>query len=345
LTQDAAAMKPLHVTWFALIASVLGACTSSEKPKTDPAAATSASAVASGRPRRPNAIPAPPDVATPPENAQKTASGLASLVLQPGTGTEHPAATDKVKVHYTGWNQKDGEMFDSSVAKNRPADFRLDQVIKGWTEGVQLMVVGEKRRFWIPAALAYGDKSKRPGGPSGDLTFDVELLEITVSPKPPPAPSDVAAAPKTAKKTASGLQYVVIKKGTGKDSPKPTDMVEVNYTGWTPDGKMFDSSVPNGKPAKFRVDRVVKGWTEGLQLMKAGDQLRLWVPADLAYGDKPSRPEQPAGPLVFDVELVSFAEAPVGHGRMPRPMGSGAASAGGPPSAPPRVAPAPAATQ
>ncbi len=338
-------MKSLHATWFALTTALLAACTKTENPSPDgTTSAASASASAAQKGRRANAIPAPPDVATPPEGAQKTATGLASLVLQPGSGTAHPAATDKVRVNYTGWNQKDGEMFDSSVGKPKPAEFRLDKVIKGWTEGVQLMVKGEKRRFWIPAALAYGDKGRRPGGPSGDLTFDVELLDIIETPKPPPAPADVAAAPKTAKKTASGLQYVVLKKGAGKDSPKPTDLVEVIHTGWTPDGKMFDSSVPEGKPAKFRVDRVNKGWTEALQLMHAGDQVRVWLPADLGYGDKPARPEQPSGPLVYDLELVSFSEAPAGHGRMPRPGASGAPGASGS-GAPPRVALPPAASQ
>src|SRR4029078_11015785 len=101
------------------------------------------------------------------------------------------------------------------------------------------MVVGEKRRFWIPAGLAYGET---PGGgrPGGMLVFDVELLGITGAPK---TPEDVAAAPKTAKKTKSGIAYKVLKKGTGKDHPKADSTVEVHYSGWTTDGKMFDSSV------------------------------------------------------------------------------------------------------
>ena len=69
-------------------------------------------------------------------------------------------------------------MFDSSVTRGRPATFPLDKVVKGWTEGLQLMKVGDKMRFWIPADLAYGDKPKRPGAPSGDLIFDVELIAI-----------------------------------------------------------------------------------------------------------------------------------------------------------------------
>jgi peptidylprolyl isomerase len=82
-----------------------------------------------------------------------------------------------VRVHYSGWT-KDGKMFDSSVARGEPTSFGLNQVIPGWTEGVQLMVVGEKTRFWIPGKMAYGDEPKRPGAPSGPLTFDVELLDI-----------------------------------------------------------------------------------------------------------------------------------------------------------------------
>jgi 2-C-methyl-D-erythritol 4-phosphate cytidylyltransferase len=103
-------------------------------------------------------------------------SGLASRVLEAGTGTEHPAATSRVVVHYTGWTT-DGRMFDSSVVRGQPALFPLNGVIRGWTEGVQLMVEGEKRRFWIPANLAYGEN---PGGgrPGGLLVFDVELIDI-----------------------------------------------------------------------------------------------------------------------------------------------------------------------
>jgi FKBP-type peptidyl-prolyl cis-trans isomerase len=120
-----------------------------------------------------DALAAPPDVAAPPEDAEFTESGLASKVLQEGTGTEHPTATSTVTVHYTGW-KTDGTMFDSSVKRGKKSSFPLNRVIKGWTEGLQLMVVGEKRRFWIPADLAYGENGRVPGM----LVFDVELFEI-----------------------------------------------------------------------------------------------------------------------------------------------------------------------
>ena len=119
-------------------------------------------------------IPAPPDVAAPPANAAKTTSGLSSKVIQAGSGKAHPAKTDLVTVHYTGWTT-DGKMFDSSkIGGGKPATFPLDRVIAGWTEGVQLMVEGEKTRFWIPEALAYKGQS----APYGMLVFDVELLKI-----------------------------------------------------------------------------------------------------------------------------------------------------------------------
>jgi len=124
----------------------------------------------------PKPIPAPPDVAAPPADAVRTPTGLASKVLRPGRSNERPTAASTVVVHYTGWTT-DGRMFDSSVARGEPAEFALRQVITGWTEGLQLMVVGEQRRFWIPGNLAY-DNSDRPDAPRGVLVFDIELLEV-----------------------------------------------------------------------------------------------------------------------------------------------------------------------
>jgi FKBP-type peptidyl-prolyl cis-trans isomerase len=251
-------------------------------------------------PAAPPGIPAPADVAAVPGDAEKSASGLAWKVLQPGTGTTKPGPSDKVQVNYTGWTT-DGRMFDSSVVRGRPASFGVGQVIKGWTEGLQLMTQGEKRRFWIPANLAYGDQAVG-GRPSGMLVFDVELLGITSAPQ---VPEDVAAVPKNAKHTKSGLAYRILTPGKGTAKPKATDQVKVHYSGWTTDGRMFDSSVMRGAPATFRLDQVIKGWTEGLQLMHVGDKARLWIPGNLAYGDQAGG-GRPSGMLVFDVELLEI---------------------------------------
>jgi peptidylprolyl isomerase len=119
-------------------------------------------------------VPPPSDVAAPPPDATRTGSGLAYKVLQAGTGTRHPRPNSSVTVHYTGWST-DGKTFDSSVTRGQPATFGLDGVIPGWTEGVQMMVEGEKRRFWIPATLAYAGQ---PDKPQGMLVFDIELIRI-----------------------------------------------------------------------------------------------------------------------------------------------------------------------
>jgi len=242
---------------------------------------------------------APADVAAPPADAEKTASGLASKVLRPGTGEGRPGPRDSVTVHYTGWTT-DGRKFDSSLDRGEPATFPLDRVIAGWTEGLQLMTVGEKRRFWIPMELAY---QGRPGRPYGMLVFDVELLDFQKAPEPWPVPEDVACPPADAERTASGLASKVLKPGHGKDKPTATSRVTVHYTGWTTDGKMFDSSVSRGQVATFPLNQVIAGWTEGLQLMVVGERRRFWIPENLAYQ---GRPGAPAGMLVFDVELIDF---------------------------------------
>ncbi|WP_406803166.1 FKBP-type peptidyl-prolyl cis-trans isomerase [Alkalimarinus alittae] len=111
------------------------------------------------------------------EGVKTTASGLQYQVLNKGTGVVHPKRTDRVKVHYHG-TLIDGTVFDSSVARGQPIDFGLNQVIKGWTEGLQLMVEGEKTRLFIPSELAYGDSGAGAIGPGSVLIFEVKLLGI-----------------------------------------------------------------------------------------------------------------------------------------------------------------------
>jgi peptidylprolyl isomerase len=120
---------------------------------------------------------APVDAADMPSGVHVTESGLGTCVVRAGTGSAHPQTTDYVVVHYLGWNSADG-VFDASVLRQTSARFRLDQVIAGWTEGVQLMVAGEVRRFFIPEYLAY---QGQPARPAGMLLFDVELLDVSAT--------------------------------------------------------------------------------------------------------------------------------------------------------------------
>ena len=130
------------------------------------------------------------------------------------------------------------------------------------------------------------------------------------------------------KTTASGLQYKLIKDGTGAQ-PKATDMVTVNYRGTLIDGTEFDSSYKRGQPATFPVNGVIKGWTEALQLMKQGSKYQLFIPANLAYGERAMGPDiGPNSTLIFEVELQDIKPAPT-----PAPQGA--------PKVPPQASPAP----
>ena len=120
-----------------------------------------------------NSAPAPP---THPDGIQVTYTGLKSKILRAGQGGSTPNSLSTVTAHYTGMTL-DGEVFDSSITRGEPSEFPLDQVIAGWTEGLQLMTKGEKRRFWIPAKLAYGENPSG-GKPGGELIFDIELIDF-----------------------------------------------------------------------------------------------------------------------------------------------------------------------
>ena len=241
-------------------------------------------------------LTAPDNVAAAPAEAERTASGLASMVLAPGSGEEHPEADDWVRVHYTGWTT-DGEVFDSSVQRGNPIALPLDKVIDGWTEGVQLMVAGERRRFWVPEELAYKGQE---GLPQGTLVFDIELLGVIERPEPP---ANLTAPPADAEMHKKGLASKVLQAGTGDTSPRAKSTVTVHYTGWTTDGTMFDTTVMRGVPATFPLTGVIKGWTQGLQEMVVGEKRRFWIPSKLAYDGAPGKPQ---GMLIFDVELVAI---------------------------------------
>lgn len=111
------------------------------------------------------------------EGVLETASGLQYQILSKGEGIVHPSASSTVKVHYHG-TLLDGTVFDSSVERNEPISFPLNRVIAGWTEGVQLMVAGDKFKFFIPSKLAYGNNAAGKITPGSMLIFEVELLEI-----------------------------------------------------------------------------------------------------------------------------------------------------------------------
>jgi FKBP-type peptidyl-prolyl cis-trans isomerase len=265
-----------------------------------------ASASPSGTPNKPGAppaadqIPAPPDVAAPPADAEKTKSGLAFKILkhaEPKDQLEHPEPNDDVTVHYTGWTT-DGKMFDSSVARKQPATFGVTKVIPGWTEGLQLMVPGEQRRFWIPVELAY---KHQPGRPDGMLVFDVELLSIKKGPK---APEDVKEIPPNATKTESGLGTRVLTAGTGTVHPTDADVVKFHAIGFLSDGTFVISTEQRGMPIAKKLKELPPGIIEGLKMMVVGEKRRMWIPPKLAVQGPGA--QEPANMLVFDITLVEI---------------------------------------
>ena len=253
-------------------------------------------------------IPAPSDVSAVPSDATVTDSGLAYKVISGDVDGDRPGPADKVTVHYSGWTSSDGQMFDSSVERGSPTSFGLNQVIKGWTEGLQLLTAGQTGRFWIPGDLAYGNDAGG-GRPSGMLVFDVELISFVAAPKPPPIPEDVAGIPADATVSASGLGFKELIAGQGTEHPQKNATVTVHYTGWMANGQMFDSSVMRDETIEFPLDQVIPGWTEGVQLMVKGQTARLWIPSEMAYGDEGGG-GRPTGNLVFDVQLVDFNVPP-----------------------------------
>jgi FKBP-type peptidyl-prolyl cis-trans isomerase len=234
---------------------------------------------------------APADLTTPPADAVKAENGLVTKQLGAGIGVTKPTDEDLVKVRYTVW-KADGTLVQH-VPAPRSTTLMVTKMIPGWAQAVKQMVPGERQRAWVPQALNGGKLDQ-------GLVFDTELLEIVEAPQ---TPADVAAPPADATKTASGLAYKVLRPGTGTDHPKGRGTVVVHYTGWTTDGRLIDSSVMRGEPATFPLDAVIRGWTEGLQLMVPGEKRRFWIPAKLAYASDKSKPQ---GMLVFDIELVAI---------------------------------------
>ena len=240
-------------------------------------------------------------------NPEQSDSGLEWWVINEGdVGGDSPTPTSMVKVHYTGWLE-DGTKFDSSVDRGQPSSFPLNRVIRGWTEGVANMKVGEKCKFRIPAKLAYGSQG-RPSIPANSiLIFDVELLDIIDYAKVPPMeqlPGDSVTGDIST--SGTGLQWYDIAEGSGETPAGPSSTVEVHYTGWLTDGTKFDSSVDRGQTIEFPLNGVIAGWTEGVGSMKVGGKRKLIIPAELGYGAAGAGGVIPGGAtLIFDVELVS----------------------------------------
>jgi peptidylprolyl isomerase len=233
-----------------------------------------------------------------PTNAQRTASGLRLVIVKGGGPGDPPRLFDRVVVRYSV-RDEGGEIMAGTV-QDESATLEMKSLPPGWAEGMTLLVPGDRATLWVPEALGYSED-----GPRGALTIEVELVDILRGLEVAELP--IVAPPPDAKRTASGIAYVVIRAGTGTDHPGNEHRITAHYAGWTTDGKPFDSSYERGKPIEFEPTQVIPGWTEALKLMVVGEKTRFWIPEALAYKGKPGRPK---GMLVFDIELIAFERAP-----------------------------------
>ena len=243
------------------------ACSKSETPST-PKEAPATQAAAPATPPPPPAPPAPAPGDLPGPSRREGAARrrredperprLQGAAARHGQGQARRRRTRSRSTTRAGPPTATCSTARSSAASRRAS--RVGGVIKGWTEGLQLMVVGEKRRFWIPADLAYGES---PGGgrPSGMLVFDVELLGITSPPKA--ARGRRRARPRTPRRPSRASPTACSRRAPARSTRRPSNTVEVHYSGWTTDGKMFDSSVARGQPATLPAERRDPGLDRG----------------------------------------------------------------------------------
>eukprot|EP00441_Pelagodinium_beii_P001293 CAMPEP_0197703286 /NCGR_PEP_ID=MMETSP1338-20131121/125361_1 /TAXON_ID=43686 ORGANISM="Pelagodinium beii, Strain RCC1491" /NCGR_SAMPLE_ID=MMETSP1338 /ASSEMBLY_ACC=CAM_ASM_000754 /LENGTH=298 /DNA_ID=CAMNT_0043287179 /DNA_START=68 /DNA_END=963 /DNA_ORIENTATION=- len=253
------------------------------------------------------------------EGVVKLPSGLMYKVLKKGDGKHHPTKDSPCDCHYAG-TLIDGTEFDSSYKRGTPTTFAPQQVIKGWTEAMQLMVEGDKWEMYIPSELAAlaifksGTPLPVPIVLEAMNMSTVIFLALGVLASMASATNAEGKAYLEAKekeegvvKLPSGLLYKVLKTGDGKHHPTKDSPCDCHYAGTLIDGTEFDSSYKRGKPTTFAPNQVIKGWTEAMQLMVEGDKWEMYIPSELAYGDRGAGGKIPGGAaLVFQMEIIKI---------------------------------------
>ncbi|MEM9669265.1 MAG: FKBP-type peptidyl-prolyl cis-trans isomerase [Pseudomonadota bacterium] len=245
---------------------------------------------------------------------QTTESGIQYIALNESVGgDDHPQSGDTVIVDYDGRLASNGARFDGTFDSPDPLALNVGGVIPAWTEILQLMNAGDDWLIYIPSELGYGETGT-PGGPippNADLRFRIKLNSFFGAQTSDteawetytPWNSDTEGM----QKTESGLEYIVLESGPeGGENPTPNSRAMVFYEGrLAENGEIFDSAYERGQHAEFGVTQVIPGWTEALQLMKPGDRWLIYLPSDIAYGDR-ERPTIPANSdLIFEVQLMA----------------------------------------
>jgi FKBP-type peptidyl-prolyl cis-trans isomerase len=245
----------------------------------------------------------PADVAAAPADARRAANGLATKVITRGQGKKHPQPNDCVKVRYIAWNRT-GKLAGLSNRDGTSVTQCMRRASPGIADTLASMVVGEQRRAWIPESLAIApDADDETPRPRGDLTYDLTLMGVISA---PPTPPQIQTPSVRAKKRPSGVAIERLKKGHGQDHPRAESQMTLELAGWTSTGVLFESTVMGGRTINYSMGDLPAGLREALQQLVVGDRARIWIPADLAYGAKPRNKGQPAGNLVYEIELVGL---------------------------------------
>lgn len=247
-----------------------------------------------------------PDLEFLEENAEKegvtvTESGLQYSVVEEADGPA-PTTESAIVFHYIG-RLVDNTVFVNSYDQNRKSNIRVDDLLPGLREGVQLMNTGAIYEFVLPADLAFGNNPPQ-GIPAGaTIIFEFELVHDNSL---DPLFLTDNAEQEDVRVTESGLQYRILEEGDG-ETPTQNSDVRVEYTGSFIFGDQFDTSRDSETPASFNVNGVIEGFSEGLMLMQEGARYELFIPAELGYGDEipQQSPIYPGATLIFDVELIS----------------------------------------
>lgn len=291
-----------ELTALCVVLLISGGCAKKNGASAAASASAASSVAASSAVARDasRGVAAPADVAAPPANAEVTPSGVASIVLAGGQGGAPPVANDCVRARYVAW-KRDGSLHADTSRDAAPTIQCLRRAMPGLAEIAERMTTGEQRRIWIPGKLTYQSKDPSEPAPQDDLTVDLTLLEILRAPATPP---DLRAPPANAQTTKSGLRMLVLAQGLGKRNASPNERMTVRFSGWTLDGALFETTELEGRPASVTRADISHGEGEALSLMQIGEKARVWIPAALAFGDKPRR-GLPAGDLVYDLELLA----------------------------------------
>ena len=247
---------------------------------------------------------------------QSTDSGIFYEIHKKGEEVDPPVQSDMVVAHYHG-RLLDDKVFDSSIDRGQPLEFKLGQVIKGWQEVIPLLRKGGKGTFYIPSHLAYGERGGgRLIGPNTVLIFDIELIDYF---DPSEASSRQARIDKelilahikennlNMQATPSGIYYSIEQAGNGDTHPSSSNRIKAHYRGSLLDGTVFDSSYDRDKPLDFKLSGVIKGWQEAIPLLRKGGKGTFIIPSDLAYGSRGAGGViAPNSVLVFEIELLDF---------------------------------------